>query len=82
MKALSITRKDLQILLKDQGSLLLLFLLPMAFIFIFSGALGALSQEPEDRQIRLPVVNLDPGGGTAQVLIDILDATGGLEVAL
>lgn len=82
MKALSIAWKDLQILVKDRGSLVLLFLVPMVFIFIFSGALGALSQEPEDKLIPLPVVNLDPDGAAAQALIDNLNAAGGVEVIL
>ncbi len=82
MKALSIAWKDLQILLKDRGSVVLLFLVPMVFIFIFSGALGALSQEAEDKLIPLPVVNLDPDGAAAQALIDNLNAAGGVEVIL
>lgn len=82
MKGLSIAWKDLQILLKDRGSLVMLFLVPMVFIFIFSGALGALGQEPEDKLIPLPVVNLDPDGAAAQALIDNLNAAGGVEVIL
>ena len=42
MKALSITLKDLQILLKDRGSLFQYFLLPLLFVLIFSGALGSI----------------------------------------
>ena len=78
MKSLSIALKDLQIMLKERGELLQLFLLPLIFIIVFSGALGALGGSEETQRLPLPVVDLD-GGEAAQVLLDGLDAAGGLQ---
>jgi len=82
MNALHIARKDLQIFFKDRGSVMLLFLLPLLFIVIFSGALSAIgSDSDEDTRILLPVVDLD-GGEAAQTLLEGLDAAGGIRVEL
>lgn len=74
MQALTIAWKDLVIFFKDRGVWLQLFLLPLLFIVIFSGALSAVGQgdEPADTRIPLPVVNLD-GGPAAQTLLDGLE---------
>jgi len=80
MKTLSIAWKDMQILFKDRGAVVQLFLLPLLFIVVFSGALAAIgSGGEEDTRILLPVVNLD-GGEAAQTLLDGLDAAGGVRV--
>jgi len=79
MKMLNIALKDLQILIKDRGSLILLFLLPLLFVVAFSGALGALGQGQEDTRIALPVVDLDGGQAAASFLAN-LDAAGGVLV--
>jgi len=80
MKTLSITFKDLQIFFKDRGAVVQLFLLPLLFIVVFSGALAAIgSGGEEDTRILLPVVDLD-GGEAAQTLLDGLDAAGGVRV--
>jgi ABC-2 type transport system permease protein len=79
MKMLSIALKDLQILIKDRGSLIVLFLLPLLFVVAFSGALGAIGQSNEDTRIALPVVDLDEGQAAA-ALIANLDAAGGVVV--
>jgi len=81
MKALSIAFKDLQILFKDRGDMFLLFLLPLFFIVVFSGALTAIGQSEESAKalIPLPVVDLD-GGDAARTLIDGLNAAGGVRV--
>jgi ABC-2 type transport system permease protein len=81
MKSLSIAYKDLQILLKERGELLQLFLLPLIFIIVFSGALGALGGSDEVKRLTLPVVDLD-GGDSAQALLAGLDAAGGLQPQL
>ena len=81
MKSLSIALKDLQIMLKERGELLQLFLLPLIFIIVFSGALGALGGSEETQRLALPVVDLD-GGEAAQALLDGLDAAGGLQTQL
>jgi ABC-2 type transport system permease protein len=79
MKMLNIALKDLQILIKDRGSLILLFLLPLLFVVAFSGALGAIGQSQEDTRIALPVVDLDGGQAAASFLAN-LDAAGGVSV--
>jgi ABC-2 type transport system permease protein len=79
MKMLNIALKDLQILIKDRGSLILLFLLPLLFVVAFSGAIGAIGQGQEDTRIALPVVDLD-GGQAADTFLASLDAAGGVSV--
>ncbi|MGD8627156.1 MAG: ABC transporter permease [Anaerolineae bacterium] len=79
MKALSITFKDLKIMFKDRGILLQLFLLPLLFVLIFSGALSAIGGEEPDTRVPLAVVDLD-GGASAAEFLDKLDAAGGVRV--
>lgn len=80
MAALSIAYKDLLILMKNRGVLLQLFLLPLIFAAIMSGALGSLgADEKKDTRIPLAVVNLD-GGEAAGRLITGLDAAGGVRI--
>ena len=79
MKALSVAYKDMQIFFQDRGVVFELFLLPLVFIFVFSGALGAAGSGEADTRIRLPVVDLD-GGDAAQTLLAGLDSAGGLLV--
>ena len=80
MNALNIALKDMRIFFKDRGAVVQLFLLPLLFIVVFSGALAAIgSGGEEDTRILLPVVNLD-GGEAAQTLLDGLDAAGGVRV--
>jgi ABC-2 type transport system permease protein len=81
MKALSITLKDLQLLLKDRGSLFQYFLLPLLFVLIFSGALSSIGTSPGDRRLALAVVNLD-GGSAAGTLLAGIDAAGGVRTEL
>jgi ABC-2 type transport system permease protein len=80
MAALSIAYKDLLILMKNRGVIIQLFLLPILFAAIFSGALGSLGGDGEkDTRIPLAVVNLD-GGEAAGWFISSLDAAGGVRV--
>jgi hypothetical protein len=58
MNALSIAWKDLLVMLKDRGQLVLLFLVPVGFILAFSAAF-AVGQQLEEQVIILPVFNLD-----------------------
>lgn len=81
MKSISIAIKDLQILFKDRGEVIQLFLLPLLFIIVFSGALGALGGESKPVLLTLPVVDLD-GGETAQALLTGLDEAGGIKTKL
>jgi ABC-2 type transport system permease protein len=81
MKALSIAFKDLLILLKDRGDMILLFLMPLVFVIVMTGALSAIGKGEADTRIPLAVVNLD-GGELAQTLLDHVDAAGGVRVEL
>jgi len=77
MNALDVAWKDIQILLKDRGQVILLFVLPIVFVMAFSAALSAsVSSQPA---IDVPVINLDPGGEASQMLIDQLNADRGLK---
>lgn len=79
MKTISIAFKDLQILFKDRGALFQLFVLPLLFIAVFSGALGALTGEQEVTLPNLAVVDQD-GGASAQFLISQITADGSMLV--
>lgn len=80
MAALSIAYKDLLILVKNRGVVIQLFLLPILFAAIFSGALGSLGGGGEkDTRIPLAVVNLD-SGEAANRFISSLEAAGGVRV--
>jgi ABC-2 type transport system permease protein len=81
MKLLSIALKDLQILFKSRGEVIQLFLMPLLFIIVFSGALGAIGGGEEDTRITLPVVDLD-GGEAAQSLLAGIDAGGEVRTEL
>jgi ABC-2 type transport system permease protein len=81
MKALSITLKDLQLLLKDRGSLFQYFVLPLLFILVLSGALTSIGSNKADTRLPLAVVNLD-GGPAAQTLLAGIDAAGGVRTEL
>ncbi len=79
MKTISITLKDLQILLKDRGTLFQLFILPLLFILVFSGALSAIGKSGEVVLPRLGVVDLD-GGTAAQTLLSKIEADGSVVI--
>ena len=79
MNAWHIARKDLQIFLKDRGSIVLLFLMPLLFILVLSGALTEIGGGGEDTRIPLPVVDLD-GGATAETLLEDLERAGGVRI--
>jgi ABC-2 type transport system permease protein len=82
MKSLSIALKDMQLLLTDRGVWIYLLLVPLIFIFVFSGALAGLAGggDGEDKAITLVVVNQDPGGELAQALISGIDDAGGIQI--
>jgi ABC-type transport system involved in cytochrome c biogenesis permease component len=44
MKTFSIALKDLQIMIRDRGAVFQLFILPLLFILVFSGALSSLGK--------------------------------------
>ena len=78
MNALSVAFKDLLLLLKDRGQILLLFLVPIGFIMAFSAAFSA-SEALEEQVITVPVVNLDPGGEMSALLLHNLNDDRGLQ---
>jgi ABC-2 type transport system permease protein len=77
MNIISIALKDLQILFKDRGTAVSLFLLPFLFIFLFSGV--RYGDTGEVRIVSLPTVDLD-GGQAARRLIENINRAGGVEV--
>ena len=77
MKILSIAFKDLQILFKDRGMLFQLFILPLLFILVFSGALSAIGASAEVTLPNLAIVDLD-GNSAAQDLVSKLTADGSI----
>ena len=81
MTALSITLKDIQIMLKDRGALIQLFLLPLIFILAYSAVAAGFDSGQEDQRIPLAVVNLDDGP-EAQTLLEELEAAGGVVIEI
>ena len=73
--ALNIAGKDLKIFLKERGTVLYLFVVPILFILAFGGASGV-DGEPIEKAITLPVVDLDSGSEAAQTLLDALNYGG------
>jgi ABC-2 type transport system permease protein len=75
---LRVARKDLRILLKEQGTLLMLFVIPIVFILAFSVGAGV-NDTPQEEAISLPVVNLDAGSPASETLLEALDQGGGIQ---
>jgi ABC-2 type transport system permease protein len=78
MNALSVAFKDILILLRDRGQIIMLFLVPMIFILAFSAAFS-LGEEMEEQVIVVPVVNLDPGGEMSTLLLENLNRDRGIQ---
>lgn len=78
MNALGVAFKDLQLLLKDRGQIVLLFLVPIGFVLAFSAAFAA-GQTFQEETIAVPVVNLDPGGEVSALLLQKLNDGRGLK---
>jgi ABC-2 type transport system permease protein len=78
MNALYVAFKDLLLMLKDRGQILMLFLVPIGFILAFSAAFAA-GRQIEEKAILVPVVNLDPGGEISALLLDNLGEDRGLQ---
>ena len=76
---LSITWKDLKILFKDTGSTTTLFVMPMAFIFIMTLALGGAFGAGSDNPIEILVVN-DGAGAVGAQIVEGLRASEGFAV--
>jgi ABC-2 type transport system permease protein len=79
--ALRVARKDIKLFLKERGTLLYLFVIPLVFVLGFSAA-SAGGGDPQEEALALPVVNLDAGSGASQTLLDALDQSGGIQCEL
>jgi ABC-type Na+ efflux pump permease subunit len=79
--ALRVARKDIRILLKERGTLLYLFVVPIVFIVGLSATTGV-QREPKQAAITLPVVNLDAGSEASLALLDALNQGGGIRCEL
>jgi len=75
--ALRVARKDIEIFLKERGTLLYLFVIPIVFVLAFSSGLGG--SDPQEKAITVPVVNLDAGSGASQTLLAALNQGGGIQ---
>jgi ABC-2 type transport system permease protein len=73
--ALRVAQKDIKIFLKERGTVLYLFVVPIVFILGFSGA-SAVGGDPEERAITLATVSLDAGSEASLTLLDILNQRG------
>ena len=79
--ALSVARKDAKIFIKERGTLLYLFAIPLVFILALGSGIGGAS-DPEAEVITLPVVNLDAGSDASSALIDALNQGSGIQCEL
>ncbi|WP_216651698.1 ABC transporter permease [Paenibacillus sp. NEAU-GSW1] len=79
MKFIPILKKDLIVLLKDKGAIIVLFILPIMFISVMSFALGAVYAPDSDKGVSIPVVNLD-GSGESVMFIESLRSVKGLDI--
>ena len=79
--ALRVARKDIKVFLKERGTLLYLFIVPMVFVLGFS-AVTARERDLREQAITLPVVNLDAGSEASLALIDALNRGGGIQCEL
>jgi ABC-2 type transport system permease protein len=77
MNALHVAVKDIQMLLKDRGQVITLFILPLIFVVAFSAVFAA--GQPQEQAITVPVVDLDAGGEMSQQLLDGLNRDRGLK---
>ncbi|QNF28369.1 ABC transporter permease [Metabacillus elymi] len=75
----AIAKKDLRIMLKDPGAIVVLFMLPLMLMTIMSFALMPVFQGGEGEEITLPIVNLDQTNDSDK-LIELLDATEGVKL--
>lgn len=77
-KLLTVTRKDLRVLLRDAAALGVLLGMPMVLIFILGSALGGLGGEGGDIGAPVAIVNLDTGARDSSVTDVGAEITSGL----
>ncbi|HJO07973.1 MAG TPA: ABC transporter permease [Chloroflexota bacterium] len=75
----AITLKEIRVFAADPGSLVTLFVMPLAFIVIFSLALADVYKSPEDNPIAIPI-SADGAGALAEQIAATLDAADGIDV--
>ena len=81
MKIISIAWKDIKIFFKEPGYLIYLIVLPLVFILLFTTLFSAsVGSTSDTNKISLTVVNLDPGGEQADLLLVGLEETGTINV--
>ncbi len=81
MKIISIAWKDIKVFFKEPGYLIYLIVLPLVFIQLFTALFSASVGSTDDtNQISLAVVNLDPNGAQADVLLEGLEKTGTIKL--
>lgn len=79
MKILAIVKKDLRVLFKDKGALIVLFVLPIMFISVMSFALKPVFDEGESGVIEMLVSDLD-GSQESSDFIEELNKVEGIKV--
>ncbi len=86
MNLFNVTTKDLQVFVRDRGSVFMLFLLPFVFILALSLAMQGIqlgtSSSAAPAALSLTVVNNDPQGRAAQGFLEALKATGKVQIVL
>ncbi len=86
MNLLNVTYKDLQVFVRDRGSVFMLFLLPFVFILVLSLAMQGIqlgtSSTAGPAALPLTVVNNDPQGKAAQEFLAALKDTGKVQIIL
>ncbi|MDP6507903.1 MAG: ABC transporter permease [Chloroflexota bacterium] len=76
----AITLKEIRVFAADLGSLVTLFVMPLAFIVIFSLALADVyATSPEDNPIAIPI-SVDGAGALAEQIAAVLDSAEGIDV--
>jgi ABC-2 type transport system permease protein len=80
MNIWNLTKKDLAVIMKDRGSILWIFVLPIVFLLIFAGLAGSVGgnsaqEDTEDTRSPLTVVNQDPDGDVAKGIVEALNQT-------
>lgn len=71
MKIWRIVVKEMKVLYRDAGGLIMLFVVPIALMIVFNYAMGGAFRSPEDRPISVPVANLDRGALGAAVVDEL-----------
>lgn len=77
----AISKKDIKIMSKDPGAIVVLIMLPLMLMTIMSFALMPMFQGDEEETFTLPIANLDQSNDSTK-LIELLESTDGINVSL